>query len=201
MAVQDEKLTMDDGGNGNGTIPNEREASLLLIQEKELQQLLLTRQKELQQVLLIQQKELQELQRNFKNNWCLKLTYHRMARGVLAQPITNDIFEDGETMQAWSRPSKLMIDTVGAEAMLVFLFKIMKNKHTIDNVLQQQIVADENDTDEELEITTIFEIIHECNGLDEAMRMLEAFEVVAPTFNINTALSLATININKGRSK
>ena len=186
MAVQDEKLTMDDGGNGNGTIPNEREESLLLIQKKELQQL-----------LLIQLKELQHLQRSFKDKWCLTLTYHRLERrmpgGVLGQPVTNILFEDQETMQAWARPFQTMINLVGAEAMLVFLFKTMKNKHTIDNVLQQQIVADENDTDEELEITTIFEIIHECNGLDEAMRMLEAFEVVAPTFNINTALSLATM--------
>ena len=192
MAVQDEKETMDDGGNGNGTIPNEREESLLLIQKKELQQL-----------LLIQLKELQHLQRSFKDKWCLTLTYHRLERrmpgGVLGQPVTNILFEDQETMQAWARPFQTMINLVGAEAMLVFLFKTMKNTHSIIN--GRMIVVDENDTDEELERITMFEIIRECNGTDEAMRMVEAFEVLVPTFNINTALLLATITMNKGRSK
>ena len=97
-------------------------------------------------------------------------------------------------MQAWSPPFQTMINLVGAEAMLVFLFKTMKNTHSIIN--GRMIVVDEND--EELERTTMFEIIRECNGTDEAMRMLEAFEVLVPTFNINTALLLATMHYKQG---
>ena len=172
MAVQDEKETMDDGGNGN----------------------------ELQQLLLKQKKELQQLQRIFKEQWCLTLFQHRVARrmlGGLTQPIKNDIFEGGKTMQAWSGSFQAMINAVSAEAMLVFLFQPMKNKHRSINILQQQIEVVENDEEFERSIT-MFDTICECNGLDEAMRMLEAFEVLAPTFNINTALSLATIHYKQG---
>ena len=167
MAVQDEKETMDDGGNGNGTTPNEREASLLLIQKTK--------------------KKLLKLKRNFKTKWCLNLFHHRIVRTMVAMrmlvirnhPIENAIFEGGETMQAWSGSFQAMINVVGAEAMLVFLFKIMKNTHLLLN--GQPTVVDENDTDEELERITIFEIVRECNGINDAMRMLEAFEVLAPT--------------------
>ena len=183
MAVQDEKETMDDGGNGNGTTPNEREASLLLIQKTK--------------------KKLLKLKRNFKTKWCLNLFHHRIVRMLGIRnpeveafrrnhPIENAIFEGGETMQAWSGSFQAMINVVGAEAMLVFLFKIMKNTHLLLN--GQPTVVDENDTDEELERITIFEIVRECNGINDAMRMLEAFEVLAPTFNINTAL------LQEGRS-
>ena len=106
----------------------------------------------------------------------------------MSQPGTS-FSKDQETMQAWARPFRVMINLMGAETMLVFLFKTIKNTHSIIN--GRFIVADEND--EELERTTIFEIIRECNGTDEAMRMLEAFEVLEPTFNINTALLLATM--------
>jgi len=176
MAVQDETETMNDGGNGNGTIPNEREASLLLIQKKELQQ----------------------LQRNFKTKWCLILFWERIVRmlPIRNHPIENAIFEGGETMQAWSGSFLAMINVVGAEAMLVFLFKTMKNTHLLLN--GQPTVVDENDTDEELERITIFEIVRECNGIDNAMRMLDAFEVLVPTFNINTALLLATMHYEQG---
>ena len=111
-------------------------------------------------------------------------------------PIENAIFEGGETMQAWSGSFQAMINVVGAEAMLVFLFKTMKNTHLLLN--GQPTVVDENDTDEELERITIFEIVRECNGIDNAMRMLDAFEVLIPTFNINTALLLATMHYEQG---
>ena len=167
---------MDDGGNNNGNLADEREASCP------------------------RSKKRLQLQRELQNIMLVMLNWKREEAVVLQTARDNGVYD--RTNQRGIEVLKLLMELIGARATILFLFQTMKyNRSNYNREREDDDEEDEDEDEGDEEITTILEIYREITGTDTVVSMLKTFErreVATPTMNINTALLLAIKKYTEG---